>query len=138
MAIKRLTIELDDAVDSTTSTMVPSSSGEKQKEPTQDAPDGTKIPDSTKEEAAVSPKEKSVAQPTTGRTFPDLVHDSANDYRVMATLLMALPFPFFAAKIDSVAAFKYPVLTGCVLNAVWFGITLASAAIRSIRSMKKH
>ena len=135
MAIKRLTIELDDAVDSTTSTMVPSSSGEKQKEPTQDAPDGTKIPDSTKEEAAVSPKEKSVAQPTTGRTFPDLVHDSANDYRVMATLLMALPFPFFAAKIDSVAAFKYPVLTGCILNAVWFGITLVSAAIRL---MRKH
>jgi len=135
MAIKRLTIELDDAVDSTTSTMVPSSSGEKQKEPTQDAPDGTKIPDSTKEEAAVSPKEKSVAQPTTGRTFADLVHDSANDYRVMATLLMALPFVIFVAKIDSVAAFKYPLLTGCILNAVWFGITLVSAAIRL---MRKH
>ena len=135
MAIKRLTIELDDAVDSTTSTMVPSSSGEKQKEPTQDAPDGTKIPDSTKEEAAVSPKEKSVAQPTTGRTFADLVHDSANDYRVMATLLMALPFVIFVAKLDSVAAFKYPLLTGCILNAVWFGITLVSAAIRL---MRKH
>lgn len=133
MAIKRLTIELDDAVDSTTSTMVPSSFGEKQKEPTQDAPDGTRIPDSTKEEAAFSTKEKSVVLPTTGRTFADLVHDSANDYRVMATFLMTLPFVFFVTNLDSVAAFKYPLLTGIILNGVWFGITFVRAAFRFIK-----
>ena len=128
MAIKRLTIELDDSSDRVRSTTVPEglrvreSSELKQREL-------TSAPSEKDAEETVSPKPGVALPRATGRTVADLVAEFVNDARAMATILMFLPFIIFVPKIQGFSDLMYPTATGVLLNAVWFGVSL----VRSIR-----
>jgi hypothetical protein len=123
MAIKRLTIELDDAPDRVSSTTVPESLRPK------------KARDLKQKELTAIPKEEdteetSLERPNAppgkviGRTPADLVADFVNDPKVMATILMFLPFIPFAPKLDKLADLLLPGAVGVLLNLVWFGVAL--------------
>lgn len=121
MAIKRFTVEFDDSTDGQKATASPLVKAEqdysesKKQELTSPGQYGY-------EEDTESSQEVSAPQVTTGRTFPDLISEFVNNPRAMATTLMFVPFIIFVAKIDSLEALKYPVITGLILNFVWFGI----------------
>lgn len=123
MAIKRLTIELDDVTDRVSPTTVPESLRPKkarelkQKELT--ALPREEDTEETSLERAGAPRAKVV-----GRTIADLVADFANDPRAMATILMFLPFIPFVPKLDHLADLVLPTVIGVLLNVVWFGASL--------------
>ena len=135
MAIRRVTIELDDSADNNRTTTVPTSL-------TKRGPIETKKRDLTdvtvyeeKVEEAEPPEGAPSVPITIGRTFPDLVSEFINNPRAMATILMFAPFIVFVVKIDSTAALKYPVITGAILNAVWFGIPVLMSIWRWLRKV---
>ena len=123
MAFKRvITIELDDAPDRGRQTSVP-------KSPEAPGEQGFKVreltaaPSEAETAETTSPKVGQASPKAPGRTFPDLVAEFMNDARVMATILMFAPFPFFAGKVQGVPDLLYPALTGALLNGVWFGVS---------------
>ena len=128
MAIKRLTIEMDDSSDRGRQTTVPE--GLRVKESIElKQRELTSIPSETDAEETVSPKPGAALPRATGRTVADLIAEFVNDARAMATILMFAPFIIFVSKIERFDDLMYPAATGVLLNAVWFGVSL----IRSLR-----
>lgn len=119
MAIKRLTIELDDSVENIGPTGAPASLTEGKSTALKEI-SSTEVTEYNTSIEADSPQDVPTVSVTTGRTFPDLIIEFMNTPRAMATLLVFVPFIIFAAKIDSIESLKYPLLTGCILNLVWF------------------
>jgi len=116
MPIKRLTIELDDSADQTSPTSAPESlvtvkSRAKRDNTPSSMP--THYEDENDEKGTYKTNK-------TGRTFPDLITESMDNPKVMFVILMFAPFIIFASKIDSIMSFKYPILTGLILNFFWF------------------
>jgi len=125
MAIKRVTIELDDAPDITGSTSPPSSlvtkkrvSSKIQSTSTPEEQDDYRTPESLEKELGdARPPEK------IGRTPSDLVFAFINRSEFMATALTFLAFFIFVGKLKKPADFWLPGLTAVLINAVWFGVS---------------
>ncbi len=125
MAIKRVTIELDDSPEGDEPTSLPSPS--KKQEFTESKKQNlTGVPAYKESEATDLPDKDTKPPATTGRTYADLFSESANNPRAMATFLMLIPFVIFVLKIDSIESMKLPVVTGIILNIVWFGVPLVT------------
>ena len=137
MAIKRLTIELDDSPESQKATTPPTAHQEQ--EFTEAKKHGlTGTPEYAVAEETTLPEKSGQPPVTFGRTFTDLLSEFANNPRAMATALMIVPFVIFAAKIDSIESIKYPVITGAIFNAMWFGVPIVIGLFRWIlRQFKK-
>ncbi len=122
MPIKRVTIELDDTIDSRSPTAVPPSlTPAKQTKPRDNTTDG--IPEYGEEGTGLAQR-SSGRTTNTGRTFPDLISEFIGNPRAMATILMFVPFPFFVSKIENIDSLKYPAIVGFLLNLVWFTVPL--------------
>ncbi|MEW6518680.1 MAG: hypothetical protein AB1461_04640 [Thermodesulfobacteriota bacterium] len=119
MPIKRLTIELDDSVDQISPTQVPGSLTLSRTEKTKEDTTPSTLPTHYAEESGTEPI-NTYRSKQTGRTFPDLITEFMDTPRAMSTILMFVPFIIFVPKIDSIASFKYPVITGAILNLMWF------------------
>ncbi len=131
MSIKRVTIELDDSVDTVTPTKAPPSLARQNKiKRTSSTPSG--IPDYDND----ANEDKQIiysASKQTGRTFPDLISEFIENPRAMATILMFAPFIIFVSKIDGIAKLKYPIIVGGILNAVWFAVPLLGRLINKTK-----
>jgi hypothetical protein len=121
MAIRRVTFEMDDTIDKNPRTSVPSS-----------LVSGKEIMKKREENMTQSPDTEDIDTESTlkggipkihGRTWSDLIHESKNTPRDMATLFIIIPFVIFVSKIDSIESFKYPIALGIVLNIIWFGVS---------------
>ena len=131
MAIKKVSIEIDDSVEKYNPTDIPITLAEK-KYIKKSGATSTEITEYDQDIDADTPEVVPLPTITTGRTFPDLIVEFKNDPRSMATILTFIPFIIFIAKIDCVESFLYPLLTGAILNFVWFVIPLIQWAIKKI------
>ncbi|MBI4100572.1 hypothetical protein HY439_02420 [Candidatus Microgenomates bacterium] len=126
MPIKRLTLEFDDSPDRRQPTTVPE--GLRLKEAGElKQRDLTSIPSEQDVEETISPKPGAALPRATGRTVADLIADSMDDARAMATILMFVPFIVFGLKVQKFGDLSdliYPGAYGVLLNAVWFGVSL--------------
>lgn len=123
MAIKRVTIELDDTPDRVSPTTVPESLRPKKAHDLKQK-ESTAIPqiEDTAETSLERPNLP--AGRVVGRTTADLVADFANNPRAMATILVFIPFIPFVPKINQLADLLIPGVIGILLNLVWFGVPL--------------
>lgn len=119
MAIKRLTIDLDDAPDRGPRTAVPQGL---QRTGTEELKDRqlTKGPPDSETDETVSPSSGKVVPRAPGRTWGDLVAEFQNQPRAMATLLMFISIVPFVAKISKPGDLLVPFIIGSGLNAIWF------------------
>jgi len=133
MAIKRLTIELDDSDEKIRRTDIPESLKIPKKERAS-IEQATTVPDpddtDANEHFKVPPQTI-----TTGRTFSDLVTEFINNPRAMATILMIIPFLIFVANINSIEYLKIPIITGIIFNLVWFGVPIFIKTINYIKRL---
>ena len=120
MAIRRVTIDLDDSADNNKHTLVAQSLTGR-KVPTRKY-EGTSLPVHEEEAQETELTEKTLPSPTIGRTYSDLIYEFYNSPRAMATILMFAPMPFFAFNINNINGLIYPIILGVVLNVVWFGV----------------
>lgn len=132
MAIKRITktkittIEVDDTVDTHSSTVAPSTlTSEKTVGSGRSAP--TSVPEKDERDETDAPIDIVAPPRIVGRTFPDLIAEFIDNSRAMAIILVFIPFAVVLFKIDSVESMKYPAVVGLGLNALWFGIPLISS-----------
>lgn len=132
MAIRRVTIELDDSEEKVRSTDIPESLKLPKKE-NAIMEQATTVPDPDDTDANDLPKTP-LQVVTTGRTFSDLVAEFINDARAMATILMILPFLIFVTKINSLEYLKYPIVTGILFNSVWFGVPIIIKSLNYINT----
>ena len=122
MAIRRLTIELDDSPDRAGQTKIPEGARAAESKEFK-ASRVTGLPTEKEMEETESPAFAAASPRAAGRTISDLVVEFVNEPRAMATLLIFLPVPFFVTIIRSLTDLIYPIVIGVLLNAVWFGIT---------------
>ena len=124
-------IEIDDSVDSSKDTTVPSSLiGRELTEAKQR--DHTTIPDHDVEvQETAAADEEHTAPIALGRTWPDLISEYVNSPQVMATILMGFPLAVYLIRIKAIADFKYPVVVGLILILFWFGVPLLIWFVRS-------
>jgi hypothetical protein len=121
VAIKRFTIELDDAPDQGGQTSIPTTR-EDAREHKFKARQLTGVPAASDLEETSSPNSGKAVPRAPGRTFSDLVAEFMNNPQVMATILMFVPFIVFAGTVKAIYDLLYPTITGILLNVVWFGI----------------
>ncbi len=130
MPIKRFTIELDDTVDQASPTHVPVSLTLARTEKAKDNSTPASIPTHYAEDNDTE-QQSTYRTKQTGRTFPDLITEFMDNPRVMSTILMFASFIIFVNKIDMISSFKYPLITGAILNLIWFvGPGLCSVSSR--------
>jgi hypothetical protein len=124
MAVRRVTIELDDVPDSAKRTSSPDSLLPKE-DLVPEAKGKTDIPsrqtDYTKESDSPTPP-ANCGQEKIGRTPWDLVFAFVNRHELMPTLLFALAFTISIKRIEKPSDLWIPGLIGLVLNSIWFGI----------------
>jgi hypothetical protein len=132
LAIKRLTIEIDDAVDQQTATSAPASLSPKKKAP-QEPNQVTDLANYEETEETGASKHRQKIRPTTGRTYPDLVMECINSPRAMSTILVFISVVVFVGKIKSLSDLKYPAVVGIGLNVVWFSIPLIGRFIKWLK-----
>lgn len=123
MAIKRITLELDDLQDIVERTASPPSLLPK-KESHQGVDQSTSIP---QEQDSYSKQESGKdgahqANETIGRTPSDLVFTYINRPEFIATALTALSFIIFITKIQQLQDFLLPLGASAILNSIWFGL----------------
>jgi hypothetical protein len=124
MAVRRVTIELDDVPDAAKRTSSPASLLHKE-DLLPEAKGKTDIPsrqnDYTRESdgptVLVSPGQERI-----GRTPSDLFLAFVNRPEFMATFLFALAFTICVARIQNPSDVWMPGLIGTILNSIWFGI----------------
>jgi hypothetical protein len=122
MAIKRLTIELDDSSDRVRPTTVPE--GLRVKEATElKQRELTSAPTEKDTVETISPLPGAAIPRAIGRTLADLIAEFLNDSRAMATILLFVSFIIFVPKIQKLDDLVYPIATGIILNVVWFGVS---------------
>ncbi len=133
MAIKRLTIVLDDSQDMsapTGSLNLPAENeiAEQKKK------NNTGLPDYATVEETEPLEEGSPTEATVGRTFPDLIYQFGNNPKMIATTLMIISFAIFimGGEIEKVVEFKYPLIMGLIFNVIWFGVPLLQGTCRRI------
>jgi hypothetical protein len=133
MAVKRVTIELDDIPDTARHTSLPSSLGGKGKTLSADRK-GTGTPEQQADyqlhETIIQKEDADFRPGVIGRTPSDLVFAFFDRSEFMATMLTFLSFAIFITKLHQVFDFMLPLLFSAILNSVWFGI-------RMIRYIKK-
>ena len=121
MAIKRLTIELDDAPDRGGQTSPPESLLARPEQ-------SLKERELTSPPTGSEPEETDASRPgiastrPTGRTFPDLIAEFVNEPRAIATILMFASFLAFVVKTKELSDLANPLIVGILLNIVWFGV----------------
>ncbi len=126
MAIKRLTIELDDSPDVATSTALPDSLiGSKQALPPAITNTGTPDQQDDYQEQVMLGSDKGqksaqVAEPI-GRTPSDLIFAFINRPEFTIVALTFLSFLIFINKLKSFDNFKLPIGLSVLLNILWFG-----------------
>jgi hypothetical protein len=127
MAIKRVTIEIDDMPDMARATAPPSSLVRKKQslpaEKHETSPPEEQ--DDYSEREAVE-KEQNVVRgaESIGRTPSDLVYTFINRPEFMPTALTFLAFLIFVSKLQQLDDFWLPIGAAFVLNGVWFSIVL--------------
>lgn len=123
MAVKRLTIELDDYPDMGRPTSPPSTL--LSKEATLPASRSeTDIPARQSDYQQAEPGGMShtgLTKEIVGRTPADLVYTFINRPEFMATALLFLAFLISVAKLQAVVDLWIPLSIGAALNVVWFG-----------------
>lgn len=126
MAVKRVTIELDDVPDKMSRTTSPASL--MLKDDVVPEPQGnTDIParqtDYQQDTAAIETLSGlKNRKETIGRTPADLVVIFINRPEVMAVILVFLAFLISVKRLQSMSDLWIPAMIGIVLNLVWFGI----------------
>jgi hypothetical protein len=126
MAVKRVTIELDDIPDSMSRTSRPASL--MLKEDIVPEPQGnTDIPSRQADyqqdtRAFDSLSDFQYRKETIGRTPADLVFTFINRPEFMAVTLVFLAFLISVKRLQSMSDLWIPAVIGCVLNLIWFGI----------------
>lgn len=131
MAVKRVTIQFDDSVDTEKSTSLPSSliGGEKTlSEKSQNTSTPAEQDDYGKVQAEDNVDDVVLKAETVGRTPADLVFAFINRPEFMATILFLASFIVFIGKIKALTDFWMPLVAGMLLNFVWFGISFARQA----------
>ena len=135
MAIRRLTIELDDSQDILTKTASPPSLLPK-KENLQDGIQSTSTPqeqDSYRKQESGQEGAHRITE-TIGRTPSDLVFAFINRPEFIATALTVLSFLIFVTKLQQLKDFWLPLGASAILNIVWFGLV----GIRQIPWFRKQ
>jgi len=135
MAVKRVTIELDDAPDITRSTALPASivtkkivSSKTQSTSTPEEQDDYRALESLEKERGDAQLREII-----GRTPSDLVVAFINRPEFMATTLTFFAILIFAGKLHKLADFWLPGVTAVVMNTVWFGISAISRLFKGKR-----
>lgn len=124
MAMKRLTIELDDVPDSDRRTASPSALMRHEgvfpiRQSRTDVP--SRQPDYQDPDIKRSPETPYVRE-VIGRTPADLVHAFMNHPEFMATALVFLPFLIPVGKLQTLADLGIRLVISLILNVVWFGL----------------
>ena len=140
MAVKRVTIELDDATDMVGSTTYPTSlvrsksrlPNVQQQTATPDTQDDYGQPEALDENA-----EKVPVVETIGRTPSDLVVTFINRPEFMATALTVLAFLICVGKLQQAKDFWIPIGTAAFFNGVWFSVFSVRGIFRWLRNRKK-
>lgn len=123
MAIKRLTIELDDVTDVAQPTTSPPALMPQQEVSGRDGP--TEIPSKQTDynESSVDPSTPADSSPEViGRTVSDLVYTFMNRPEFMATLFVGIAFLISVARLQKVSDLWITGAMATALNVAWFGI----------------
>lgn len=131
MAVKRVTIQFDDSVDTEKSTSLPSSLIGREKtlsEKSQNTSTPADQDDYEKAQAENNLDDIALKGETVGRTLSDLVFAFINRPEFMATILVIVSFIVFRGKIKELTDFWMPLVSSIILNSVWFGISIARQA----------
>ena len=127
MAIKRLTIELDDHPETDMRTSPPSSLMPKP-ETLPGHHEVTDVPDQQQAYRAADAGKEGLQESTPkeliGRTPSDLVYAFINRPEVMATTLTFLALLITVGKIEESSDWWLTFAAAVILNAVWFGVVL--------------
>ena len=124
MAVKRVTIELDDVPESARRTSSPDSLLAK-KDLIPDAKGETYVPSRQADYTRESDSPAISAGPSQeriGRTPSDLVFAFVNRPEFVPTFLFAVAFMMSVMRIQKLADVWIPGMIGSSLNAIWFGI----------------
>jgi len=132
MAVRRLTIELDDVPDTDRRTSSPPTLLQKEEAlPVRHS--GTDIPtrqeDYQDTDVGRTP-EAVVTKEVVGRTLADLVYAFMNRPEFMATVFVFLGFLVSVAKLEKPADLWIPCSIALALNVVWFGCRCIRRLIR--------
>jgi len=123
MAVKRLTIELDDIPDVSDPTTSPSSLLPQETLPARQG--GTELPsrqaDYQDVDAGPSPETGKPAN-AFGRTLADLVFAFVNRPEFMATFFVFIAFTVSVARFQKISDLWITVIFALALNVTWFGI----------------
>jgi hypothetical protein len=127
VAIKRLTIELDDQPETERRTSPPSSLLPKQGS-LPGAVEETDVPERQEQyrevEAEKEVHEASGAKDTIGRTPADLVYAFINQPEFMAVTFTVVALIITIGKIQKLTDWWFTVVAAVMLNTVWFGVRL--------------
>lgn len=136
MAIKRLTIELDDASDNKQSTSLPASLVKEKDVSIENHPTGTPEQQNDYHTPELMDEGFHYTQLSDkiGKTPSDLVFHFINRHEFMATILTFLAFVIFAAKIQKLADLWLPVLASVIMNIVWFGVQVMRRLMTKVKS----
>ncbi|MBC8199356.1 MAG: hypothetical protein H8E80_04830 [Desulfobacteraceae bacterium] len=138
MAVKRVTIEIDDVSDLRGSTELPSTLVRKKNVPV--SSQQTDIPDrqNYNHESQVAEKYPKIllGSKTIGRTPSDLVFAFINRPEFMATILTFLAFLLFIKSLKTFHDFLMPVGAAILFNIVWFSISTIRRFSNWFRSKK--
>ena len=137
MAIKRLTIELDDSAENIGPTAIPPSLTDSKSHLLKEI-ESTDVTEYDSNIETNTPLDAQTQHITIGRTFPDLIVEFMKNPSAMATILIFVPFIIFVAKIDCIESLKYPLLTGLILNLVWFGLPAVIKGLRYIFGVRRN
>jgi len=116
MAIKRVTVEIDDSPDAHPTT---GASVQAALPATTIGADQTSSLDHYDDNVASKVDKLRPQRPAVGRTIADIVVEFKDDVRFMTVALFVVSFAIFVGKLDSVANFHLPLLLGAFLNLVW-------------------
>lgn len=127
MPVKRLTIQFDDVVDTEQGTTLPQSLRGDEKtlaERTVNTSTPAQQDDYEDVQADDQFDDSGPKTETIGRTPSDLVFAFINRPEFMGTILFLLSFVMFITKLEKLSDFWMPLVTGIILNSVWFGISI--------------
>lgn len=123
MAIKRLTIELDDSQDVLAETASPPSLLPARAN-LRDTTQSTGTPQEQEDYRKQQSGQEGIARltETVGRTPSDLVFAFINRPEFIATALTVLSFVIFITKLQQIKDFWMPLCTSAILNIIWFSL----------------
>jgi len=132
MAVKRVTIQFDDSVDTEKSTFLPTSLIGREKtisEKIENTSTPAQQDDYEKIQAEDNVDDVALKTETVGRTPADLFITFINRSEFMPTVLIVVAFIVFVGKLNKLSDFWMPLVTGAIFNFVWFGISITRRII---------